>query len=316
MLKEFDNSPVLIAIDQGYGQIKTPRFVFSTGIHPAFGKPAFAEDILEWFGQKYYIGQGHKDVLRDKTKDEDFRLLTMAAIAKELEFRGIRKASVYLALGLPLDWATDQMDTFRTYMQTPSELEFVFNDIPYEVEILDLMIYPQSFSAIAYNLEDFRGMNILCDIGHGTMSMMFINSGKPIPGKVYSEMMGVHQCTRDMKDAVNKEFHTNISDEQIEEFLRTDGNDIPDDVRRILDITARGYVRKIMGSISEHGFDPKMMRLHLMGGGLWLVKKFGDLSIQNAIEENRILLNEDIHATAKGYETMARDALESRGIHV
>ena len=101
-MKELSYTPVLIAIDHGYGQMKTTHCVFPTGIQVCFGTPVFAADLLEWAGRKYIIGIGHKEVRVDKTADEDFHLLTMAAIAKELELKGMHSASVYLALGLPV----------------------------------------------------------------------------------------------------------------------------------------------------------------------------------------------------------------------
>ena len=315
-MKELNYKPVLVAIDHGYGQIKTPNFVFPTGVKPCFGTPAFDADILEWAGRKYIIGLGHKEVRVDKTADEDFRLLTMAAIARELDLKDLRTASIYLALGLPLDWAADQKEKFRSYMRNPCELSFSFNGVANEVEIADVLIYPQGFAAVAKHLEQFRGMNMLCDIGHGTMSMMFINSSRPVPGKIYTELMGVHQCVLSMKDAAMKEFHARLEDEQIEDFLRNENAEIPDKVKHVMEITARDYVSQLMGRIGEHGFDPQMMRLHLMGGGMWLVKKFGDRAVQEAIRNGSILLNDDIHATAKGCEELARAALKERGVIV
>lgn len=315
-MKELNYTPVLIAIDHGYGQIKTPNFVFPTGVQSCFGTPAFAADILEWAGRKYIIGIGHKEVRVDKTADEDFRLLTMAAVAKELERMSLREAAVYLALGLPLDWAADQKETFRSYMRTPYEQSFTYNGVTYDIEIADVLIHPQGFAAVAGHLDQFRGMNMLCDIGHGTMSLMFINSGKPVPGRIYTELMGVHQCVMSMRDAAMKEFHARLEDEQIEDFLRNDNAEIPEKVKQIMDVTAREYVNRIMGKLGEHGFDPQMMKLHLMGSGMWLVKKFGDKTVQDAIRSGSILLNTDIHASARGYEAIARGTLKGRGVIV
>ena len=108
-------------------------------------------------------------------------------------------------------------------MRNPCELSFAFNGVAYEVEIADVLIYPQGFAAVAKHLEEFRGMNMLCDIGHGTMSMMFINSSRPVPGRIYTELMGVHQCVLSMKDAAMKEFHARLEDEQMNNVHNLDG---------------------------------------------------------------------------------------------
>ncbi|MDO4483952.1 MAG: hypothetical protein Q4C54_05835 [Clostridia bacterium] len=59
-----------------------------------------------------------------------------------------------------------------------------------------------------------------------------------------------------------------------------------------------------MGRLGEHGFNPKMMMLHLMDGNMWLVKEFGDLSVQEVIHDGSILLNTDIIASAKDCENI------------
>lgn len=145
---------------------------------------------------------------------------------------------------------------------------------------------------------------------------MFVNAARPVPGKIYTELMGVHQCALSMKDAAMKEFRARLEDEQIEDFLRHDNAEIPEKVRQVMELTARDYVNRIMGKIGEHGYDPQMMKLHLMGGGIWLVKRFGDRTVQEAIQDGSILLNTDIHASARGYEAIARNTLRSRGVMV
>lgn len=49
-MRELSYTPVLIAIDHGYGQMKTSHCVFSTGIQVCFGTPVFAAELLELLG--------------------------------------------------------------------------------------------------------------------------------------------------------------------------------------------------------------------------------------------------------------------------
>ena len=41
--------------------------------------------MLTFNGRYYLIGEGHKEFAPDKVKDEDYYVLTLAAIAKELK---------------------------------------------------------------------------------------------------------------------------------------------------------------------------------------------------------------------------------------
>jgi plasmid segregation protein ParM len=50
----------------------------------------------------------------------------------------------------------------------------------YHVEFIGADIFPQGFSAVADKLRAFKGINMLCDIGNGTMNVMYINECRPL----------------------------------------------------------------------------------------------------------------------------------------
>ena len=50
----------------------------------------------------YLIGAEHKEFSADKMLDEDYYILTLAAIARELNIAKIYSADVLIAAGLPL----------------------------------------------------------------------------------------------------------------------------------------------------------------------------------------------------------------------
>ena len=74
----------IIAIDHGYGNIKTANTVTPTAITAYDSPPVFTGNILEYEGRWYRIGEGHKEFTPDKAIDEDYYLLTLMAIAREL----------------------------------------------------------------------------------------------------------------------------------------------------------------------------------------------------------------------------------------
>ena len=53
-------------------------------------------------GMYYQIGEEHKEFCAEKTQDEDYYVLTLAAIARELDGKGMNRAKVHIAAGLPL----------------------------------------------------------------------------------------------------------------------------------------------------------------------------------------------------------------------
>lgn len=102
-MREIRNTKI-IAVDHGYGNIKTANTVTPTGITAYETEPIFTGNILEYNGIYYRIGEGHKEFIPDKAMDEDYYLLTLMAVAQELNVFSIHEADVHLAAGLPLTW--------------------------------------------------------------------------------------------------------------------------------------------------------------------------------------------------------------------
>lgn len=81
-------------------------------------------------------------------------------------------------------------------------VDFSFRNVSYHVEIVGVDVFPQGFAAVADRLSDFRGVNMICDIGNGTMNIMFINDKKPVSGNMFTEKYGTHQCLLAVRENV------------------------------------------------------------------------------------------------------------------
>ena len=141
--------PIAIGIDHGFGQINTAHTCFKAGVTIHEKEPTFKSDLLIYEGRYYTIGEEHKTFLPDKALDQDYYILTLAAIARELRFRGMTSARVYLAAGLPLTWVSEQRETFKAYLLQKPSADFTFRGLAYHVDFLGGEVYPQGFSAIA-----------------------------------------------------------------------------------------------------------------------------------------------------------------------
>ncbi len=78
----------IIGVDHGYGNVKTANTITPTGVKAYLTKPIFGVDILEYAGTYYLIGEGHKEFIADKSEDEDYYILTLMAVARELNLAG------------------------------------------------------------------------------------------------------------------------------------------------------------------------------------------------------------------------------------
>ena len=293
------NDVFIIGIDSGYGNIKTANCCFPASVAVYDTEPVFKDNLLVYDGRYYLIGEGHKEFLADKTKDIDYYVLALAGIARELNIRKITSGKVHIAAGLPLTWVSGQRNEFKDYLMQNREVEFTFRGTQYQVEIIGADVFPQGFAAVADRLSEFKGVNMLCDIGNGTMNIMFINDKKPIPGNMFTEKYGTHQCLLAVRENVMRIHHTTVDEAIINRVFRFGTADIKEDYLKTITDTATDYVEGIFQRLREHEYNPELMRLYVLGGGSCLIRNFG------VYDASRVTINDDICATAKGYEYLA-----------
>ena len=131
------SNPIIIGIDHGYAAMKTAHCSFPTGLVAYTHEPYSSDHVLEYDGQFYVIGSGQQALQKDKTATEDYYLLTLAAIAMELEVRKLPgEAEVILAAGLPLTSFGRDKKAFRQYLLRDSKpIDFRYEGCPYRITI-------------------------------------------------------------------------------------------------------------------------------------------------------------------------------------
>ena len=305
-MKAFNNLKI-IGIDHGYGNIKTANCCFPTGVIAGDTEPAFTNDLLVWNNRYYSIGVGHKEFTADKFTDEDYYVLTLAAIARELYRERISSTKVFIAAGLPLTWVTQQKQEFINYLLQNRTVDFTFRKTDYHIQIVGADVFPQGFAAIAEKLGDFKGSTMLCDIGNGTMNLLKITDRKPDMLCMFTEKYGVYQCNLAVREAMMRTHHTNLDENIITEILKKGTADIDADYLNTVITAAKAYTAGIFRKLREHDYNPKLMKLYVVGGGGCLISNFGDY------DKDRVIINSDICATAKGYEYIAYTKLTKNG---
>jgi len=300
----------IIGVDHGYGNVKTANCCFPAGVSAYDKEPVFKENLLEWNGGYYLIGEEHKEFSANKMLDMDYYVLTLAAVARALNIIKTYSADVYIAAGLPLTWVSEQRADFKKYLLQNETADFIFKGKAYHVRFIGAEIYPQGFAAIINNLADFSGVNMLCDIGNGTMNIMFVNDKRPNPKRCFTEKFGTHQCMLAVRENLMRLYHTEPPESTITRILRFGTADIDAAYLKTVTDTAREYVAGIFRRLREHGYDPRLMKLYVVGGGGCLIRNFAEY------DEIRVTVNDDICATAKGYERMLELKLQRDGVRV
>lgn len=308
MMKNKENQIItVIGVDHGYGNMKTACRCFRTGVTRYEKEPTFQNNLLVYQGVYYQIGEEHKEFRAEKTEDEDYYILTLAAVAGELESKGVDQAKVHLAAGLPLTWVSSQKETFRDYLLQNAVVDFVFRGKAYHVEFIGSDIFPQGFAAVAYHLQDFKGINMLADIGNGTMNIMYINNSRPVEKKCFTEKYGTHQCVLAVREQLLRRMGAVVDDLVIDQVIRKGTADIGEKYLDVMKAAARDYTAEIFRKLREHEYNPELMRLYVVGGGGCMIENFGDYV------RNRVTIIHDICAAAKGYEMLAVRKIQKNG---
>lgn len=294
-----DYKPIIIGVDHGYGNIKTEHCVFLSGVERTSAVLA-SDHLLEYEGQKYIIGENHLTYQGDKTGDDAFYILTLAAVAEELKHRGFAPdANIILAVGLPLAWTAAQRKTFREYLRKNENPEFEYMNTRYRLHIEKVKIYAQGLAESCL-LDSLDGDHMIADIGNGTMNIVRFADGMPLEKSIATEKYGVGTCVKNIRDELSRRFGRDIEERIIDRLICEGCSDKKDDITTVTDKLAREYAAEIIKKLEDYGYVEGYVKLHVFGGGGCLLKNYSKLSSQLGVE-----FNDDICANAKSYAIWA-----------
>ena len=188
---------MVIGIDHGYYAIKTKQVCFPTGIIRYEYEPYTMQNVLQYQGEYYVCGTGRQTLVKDKTANDNYYLLTLAALAQEIRKRkGERTAKVVLAAGLPLTGFGREKQKFKEYLFQKQLIRFLYEGERYEIQIEDVKLFPQGYSALALYPEYLKDEPsvLLVDIGGWTVDLMRLDNAVPNAATCRSLELGVIRC--------------------------------------------------------------------------------------------------------------------------
>lgn len=291
-----------IGIDHGYYAIKTRHFSFPAGIAVYSHEPYTLQNTLEYGGKFYVCGTGRQPILRNKTENDNYYLLTLAAIAREIKQRGENtECSVTLAAGLPLAGFGREKKFFREYLLRSSQpVCFKFEGVPYKITIEDVKLFSQGYSAIAIHPELIQNEPsvLLMDIGGWTVDLMRLDNGVPNASTCRSLELGMIRCIDETKEQVRRDVGLSVTDAQVERVLAGKPCSMDEKARSIIRRQGRLYTERLLSAVMESGFDLKAIPVVMLGGGASVVK--GNVSPQDGL--CRVFALTDDRVNAEGFE--------------
>lgn len=294
---------VIIGVDHGYAAMKSTHFAFPSGLVAYEHEPYTLNNVLEYGGKFYVVGSGRQPLQKDKTRTEDYYLLTLAAIAKELAYRNAGAvADVHLAAGLPLTSFGRDKKAFRDYLcRDGKPVSFRFEGQDYTVAISQVSLYPQGYAAVLTQsgLLDEPSV-IVADIGGWTVDLMRLDHRIPNAATCRSLELGMIRCLDEISEQIRRSLGLSMTAAQIESVLRGDAGHMNEDAKKIIHREAEHYIRRLLSAIAESGLDVRAMPAVFLGGGAALFKRH----VSAADGLCRPVILDDVSLNAKGYERL------------
>ncbi len=313
------DSIVCIAVDQGnynmksFGPSKRCK-PFPTGVnHHGEVPPPMLNGALHYKGKYYSICENRLQARRNKTSDEDYLILTLAAIARELREewpeREKHECKVGLALGLPVEHLSLKVDgvllkdKYKSFFGNNGlPLEFEYEGSPYRVQIVDVSVFPQTISAAASDAKVWQRVvtaprSYIIDIGGGTTNVISIINGEPQNPGITLENAGVLQLFKDVERHVREDCGISLDDFMVDSILRGI-QQCPNSIRQSICNAADEFVRKRINDLQDgRNVDMLMGQLCFVGGGSVLLFEV----FQKFLKRDDLILIPDVCANAKGY---------------
>lgn len=302
---------ITIGVDHGYAAMKSAHFSFPSGLVEYDHEPYTSKDVLEYGGRYYVVGSGRQPLQKDKTLTEDYYLLTLAAIARELEHRGAeRTASVHLAAGLPLTSFGRDKKKFREYLLRGGQpVSFRYEGNGYTVTIAEVSLFPQGYAAVLTQSELLDEPSIIvADIGGWTVDLMRLDNRIPNAATCRSLELGMIRCLDEISEQIRRNLGLSMTAAQIENALQGGVSSVDENAKQIIHREAGAYVRRLLSAITESGLDARAMPAVFLGGGAALLKRH--VSATDGLCRPFIL--DDVCMNAKGYERLVGQM--SRGV--
>lgn len=296
---------MILGIDNGYGYVKTASTISLNGVNKLMGAPAITDHVLSYEGNHYVIGEQRLPYTPDKTDSENHYLSTLAAIARELQLRGTNSSEVILAQGLPYEFYDTQREPFKAYMMQKKELKFNYENVKYQVQIKDVIVYPQCLPIICQVPGD--GKKIGIDIGSGTVDVVVYLQNRLLRTESFTiPNVGTIYCMEKIKDAFVSKYNYKLDEWIIQSFMIDGKAEIDQEYIDFIEAIIKEYIAGIMKELSGRGIDSRFTKMVFGGGGAVLMKRYGSYN------EKMVLFEENINANALGYETLTKAVLKKK----
>ncbi len=296
---------LLCGIDHGFSTMKTAHFVFENGVKELGGEASLLTNTM-FFNEGYFkVGEGRLPLKDTKVEDGDYFLLTLAAIAREMDYHGLSDTEVCIAAGLPFTRFGQEKAEFKEYLN-PGDREFQYNGKEYHIKCSDVFLYPQCYAAVADRLGKLPAELLIVDIGSKTVDIIHTRKHIPVESDCITIPSALIQCMANINNVVYRKTNRTLTEEQIQQVMMYGNAPYSDKMVQIVKEELAVFAKGIEAALKEHAFDVEMTPVVYVGGGAGVMKRFG------SVTGRHIMHIEDVKANALGYEYLAYQQLKRK----
>lgn len=296
---------MLIGIDHGNRLIKLARREpFTCGLVESDIAP-FGTEILKYKGKFYQLSDQRIPYHRDKTEDDRYFVLTLFAIAKEIEAAGVYRPDVIpvqLAVGLPPAYCGAQKPAFISYFSKRGSISFSYHGKQYTIMISEVLCFPQAYAAAVTMYETLCSIPqaIILDLGGYTADYIRVKSGACDLSVCDSLEKGVILFYNKIRSMLNAEYDMKFDELQIDAILTGKDKNAAQVAVDAIKSYAQEYINDLLSTFREHQIELKAGNVIFVGGGALLFRE----QIMNSGKVSNTRFIDDIRANAIGYEKM------------
>ncbi len=304
---------MLISIDHGNKLIKTLHHApFTSGLL-VNDAPPFGGETLQYEGKYYTLSEKRIPYHRDKTVDERFFVLTLFAIAYEIEAAGSYSQNVMriqLAVGLPPAHYGAQYEAFTKYFTDRSIVKFTFKNRTYSIYIDKALCFPQSYAAASTVLSSIRTIPkaLVLDLGGFTADYLRIQNGAGDLSVCDSLESGIISFYNKVISRVNAEQDMLLEEAEIDAILEGRTVHVPPAVVSSVEQLAQEFINDLFSMLRERGLELKSGVVVFVGGGSIRLRR----QIEASGKVGQSLFVEDIKANVQGFEKLYQYAINGR----
>ena len=298
-----------IGVDVGNFDTKTQNTVVPSGFEVSETKPFGTTNYLEYNGAFYVPSNDRFSYERDKTINENCFILSLIAIASEIQFcaesakagrerqakldgtkldrvRSVQDEifdveTVNLGVGLPPTHVSTLQDKLISYYKARfgEGVEYKYNGYTFRYKLGMIKCFPQDFAAIlTYHPQDKENSAISfpsyygIDIGGWTVDVVTILDKRISINKCDSKPLGVLAMHEKIVREVETTFGRRLMKTDIENILKGERILIPEDVKTFIKNAANKWYEDIMKSLKQFGVAYDTHPVIFLGGGALLFK--------------------------------------------